>query len=71
MEPHIPKWERSRALENDHRLAVDLPQSVDLRYEFIPDAAWNQARTISFSVFFLWLISTSIATCALLIKPKE
>lgn len=58
-------------LEHDHRIAVDNPQSVELHYEFVPDVAWAQARTVSLSVFFLWLISTKLASFALLVKPKD
>lgn len=57
-------------LEHDHRIAVDMPQTVELHYDFVPDAAWNQARTISWSVFFLWLIGTKFASLALFFKPK-
>ncbi|MBS1954408.1 MAG: hypothetical protein JST89_09480 [Cyanobacteria bacterium SZAS-4] len=57
-------------LEHDHRIAVDMPKSVELHYEFVPDVAWAQARNVSLSVFFLWLIVTKLASFALITKAK-
>ncbi len=58
-------------LEHDHRIAIDMPQSKELHYQFVPDAAWAQARNISLSVFFLWLIGTKLASLAMFVKLRK
>ncbi|CAN5169386.1 hypothetical protein BH10CYA1_BH10CYA1_38750 [soil metagenome] len=58
-------------LEHDHRIAIDMPRSKELHYEFVPDSAWDQARNVSLSVFFLWLIGTKLTSIALVIKRKN
>jgi hypothetical protein len=53
-------------LEHDHRIALDMPQSTEIHYAFIPDTLWNQARRVSLWTFFLWLSGT-IASLGLLL----
>jgi len=57
-------------LEHDHRIAVDMPQSTELHYQFVPDSAWAQARMLSITVFFFWLLATTIEVTVLLYKKK-
>lgn len=60
-----------KRLEHNHRIVVDMPQNTELHYQFEPDSAWNQARTVSLSIFFLWLIGTKLASFALFFKRKS
>lgn len=57
-------------LEHDHRLSFDVPGSIQLHYNFEPEASWAQARNVSLIVFFLWLIVTKIGVLILVFGKR-
>ncbi len=54
--------------EHDNRIAVNLAKDSEIRYECVPDAAWELAHNVSLGVFFTWLIAT-LGLSAYLVKP--
>ncbi len=57
-------------LEHDHRIALDIPKSIELRYQFLPEPSWAQARNLSLLVFFVWLVTTKVTGLILLCQRK-
>ncbi|HEY9676788.1 MAG TPA: hypothetical protein V6C76_02215 [Drouetiella sp.] len=48
-------------LENEHLIALNMPQNTVVRFQIIPASIYVTARLIAYSVFALWLMLTLIS----------